>query len=135
MMILIAAAFVLGFVTGLRSITAIAVFYLSRAVTPLGVIFGIAALGEYVADLAPQTPARTQIGSQILRVIVGGIVGWLVATSIWGVVAGALGALAGTHLGFRARMWATARYGAIAPALVEDAVAIALGTATVIAIR
>ena len=80
----------LGFATGLRSLTPIAVLcwfgYLARlpvhyswahwSTTLVSVIvFTVLALGEYIGDKLPKTPARTAPFSLAVRVVFGGLVG------------------------------------------------------------
>jgi uncharacterized membrane protein len=125
----LAAAFVLGFVSGLRVFTAPAALYLERGGLT-GIVLAVAAVVEYVVDARPQTPSRTvpvQLGA---RVVSGAFVGWTVAEEFGspatGALAGIAGALAGTYGGSAARRWAITRFGAIPAAIVEDLVAIAL---------
>ena len=106
----------LGFATGMRTMTAVAVLcwaaYLGR--TPLGgtwafwmgmlvtaIVFTLAAVGEYVGDTLPRTPSRASTFPAISRMVFGALVGAAGAASIgepWagGVLAGVAGALIGT---------------------------------------
>src|ERR1700733_10683496 len=85
---------VLGMVTGMRSMTAMAVlcWFAYRGDLSLGdswaswaaklttaIIFTVLALGELVADKLPKTPNRTAPGPLLVRVVVGGLVGAIVA--------------------------------------------------------
>jgi uncharacterized membrane protein len=113
----------LGFATGLRTMTPIAVLcwfaYTQRlhlagtwgfwAATIVAVIlFTIAALGEYIGDKLPKTPNRTDAFPLASRAIFGGLCGALVATALHepiaaGIIPGALGALLGSYAGYWAR--------------------------------
>jgi uncharacterized membrane protein len=55
------AAFLLGCVAGLRTFTAPAVLLLVRNRTPLAYVLGLLAAVEYVADLNPKAPPRTNV--------------------------------------------------------------------------
>lgn len=142
----------LGVVTGMRCMTAIAA--LSWAVwlglvpeygwatwiAPLVVVllFTICALGEYVVDTLPQTPRRTTIGPALARVIVGSLVGAMVAKAIdepvaGGIIFGALGAIIGTWGGFFVRMTVARLFRRDLPAaLLESASAIALAVLAIV---
>ncbi|HVG26494.1 MAG TPA: hypothetical protein VM865_02725 [Acidobacteriaceae bacterium] len=129
----------LGVVTGMRSMTAIAalcwagwmglvpehgwaiwITYLVSAI-----IFTACALGEYVADTLPKTPSRTAPGPAIVRLIIGGLIGALVATAIYepvagGIILGSLGALIGTWGGYWMRMTAARMFGRDLPAAILE---------------
>jgi uncharacterized membrane protein len=136
----------LGVVTGMRSMTAIAA--LSWAVW-LGlvpeqgwatwaahlvvvIIFTVFAVGEYVVDTLPKTPRRTDFGPALARVVVGGLVGAMVAVAIdepvaGGIIFGAGGAVIGAWGGFFVRMTVARIFRRDLPAgLLESASAIAL---------
>ncbi len=136
----------LGVATGMRSMTAIAA--LSWAVW-LGlvpeqgwaawighlvvvILLTICALGEYVADTMPKTPRRTDLGPALGRVVIGALVGAMVAVAIdepvaGGVIFGAGGAIIGTWGGFFVRMTVARIFRRDMPAaLLESASAIAL---------
>src|ERR1700743_3955224 len=98
----------LGVVTGMRSMTAMAVlcWFAYRGDLPLdgtwaswagklstATLFTVLALAEYVADKLPKTPNRTAPGPLLARVVIGGLVGAIVAAGfggagIWGVFLG-----------------------------------------------
>lgn len=118
------AALLFGLVAGLRTFTGEAVFFGLRGGVA-GIVFPVLAVGEYVADLLPQIPARTQIGPMLARCASGAFMGWTVAHAP-GVVIGLIGALLATFGGYRARMLAITRIGAIPAAIIEDVVAIAI---------
>jgi uncharacterized membrane protein len=123
-------AFGLGIVAGLRTFTPIAAILLVRGGL-WGFVFAIAAAGEYVLDVLPNTPSRTGIVGLSARIISGGFVGWMIATmhadlGVSGAIAGVAGALIGTFAGHAARLAAIARIGGYPAAIVEDLVAIGL---------
>lgn len=136
----------LGVVTGMRSMTAIAA--LSWAVW-LGLVpeqgwatwvahlvvvifLTVCALSEYVVDTLPKTPRRTEFGPAVLRVIVGALVGAMAAVAIneplaGGIIFGAGGAVIGTWGGFFVRMTVARIFRRDLPAaLLETASALAL---------
>jgi uncharacterized membrane protein len=146
----------LGLMTGLRTMTPIAVvcwfayiglpgssgqgqlplvgtwaFWAGRLVTVI--VFTALALGEYVGDKLPQTPNRTAPGPLLARLAFGGLVGAIAATGMSGsttegIILGALGALTGAFLGFHVRKALVEKSGR--PdwnvALLEDASAVLL---------
>jgi uncharacterized membrane protein len=69
-----------------------------------------------------------------LRVFSGAFMGF-VAGRIIGAILGVIGAVIGTLYGYRARMAAIARFGAIPAAIVEDVIAIGLGFAAIECLR
>jgi len=113
----------LGVVTGMRSLTAMAVlcwfayrgdlplddtwaFWAAKLVT--AIIFTVLAVGEYVVDKLPKTPNRTVPGPLLARVVFGGLVGAIVAaglngSDVEGIILGVGGALIGTFGGFLIR--------------------------------
>jgi uncharacterized membrane protein len=124
------AAFLFGIAAGLRVFTGEAVFYGLRGHGLLRIAFPIAALGEYVADATPWIPARTQIPSLIVRIFSGAFMGHVAARQP-GAIAGGIGALIGTFGGYRLRIGAIARIGAIPAAVFEDLIAIGIAFAAV----
>jgi uncharacterized membrane protein len=115
--------FAIGFVAGLRAMTAPAVVvwaaHLGRldlhgsplsflgSVIAVGV-FTLGALAEYVTDQLPSTPNRTTPFPFGARIVMGGLCGAAVAIAgeqpvLSGVVLGAIGAVTGTFAGFHAR--------------------------------
>jgi uncharacterized membrane protein len=139
-------AVVIGFVAGLRSMTAPAAVswaacygWLNLDGTPLGfmgswvavAVFTVAALAEYVADKLPKTPSRTNTGSLIVRILLGGLSGAAVSaafggTLMVGAALGGLGAVIGTYTGYHVRRRLVTRFGVkdIVVALSEDVAAI-----------
>jgi len=145
----LALAFGIGVIAGLRAMTAPAVVtwaahlrwinltgtHLSfMGSIPAVAIFTLAAVAELVNDKLPKTPARTAPPSFIARIVmgalaaatlsVGGGASWLV-----GAVLGAIGAVVGTLAGYHIRKAIVA--GLHSPdfviALIEDVVAIGGG--------
>lgn len=123
MMSWILAIPLLGFVTGLRSMTGIVVLcwfayfgHLSvggtwaswMATLLAAVVFTLCALGEYVADKLPRTPNRTAPGPLVARLVLGGLAGAAAATGLAGsafegIILGSLGALLGAFVGYYVR--------------------------------
>src|ERR1700688_4541894 len=123
MMVWMLAIPVLGMMTGLRSMTPIAVvcwfaymghlpvegtwaFWTGKLAT--AVIFTLLALGELVADKLPQMMDRTDPAPLVTRLVFGGLVGAVGATGVLGsvlegVLLGAVGALLGTFGGYLVR--------------------------------
>ena len=111
----------LGFATGLRSMTPIAVLcwfayssQLSADWAPwishlsLAIVFTILALGEIAADKTARIPDRVSPAPLTWRLILGGFVGAIAATSMQGaglegVVLGVIGALIGAFGGYMLR--------------------------------
>lgn len=113
----------LGTLTGLRSMTPMAVlcwfayaghlpvdgtwaFWTARLT--VAVALTVLAVGELIADKLPKTPDRTALGPLIARLFFGGLIGAIVAAAldgpgIEGVILGVLGALVGTYGGFLIR--------------------------------
>jgi uncharacterized membrane protein len=143
--VILALAFVLGIVAGLRSMTppaaaawAVQFGWLDLEGTPLAFlesaparyILLAAMLGELVADKLPFTPDRTGVGPFTARIVSGGFAGaaltaGLDGSLVAGAVAGALGAVVGTLGGYRARI-GLVRAGVpdFPVALAEDTVAV-----------
>jgi uncharacterized membrane protein len=141
--------FVIGVVTGLRSLTGPAVTswaahlgWLSLIGTPMRfmssiitvTIFTLLAVVEFVADQLPSTPSRTAPVGLSARVLMGGLCGATVgvaggASIALGIVVGVLGALAGTYGGYYARTRSVKALGVpdVVIAVIEDIVAIGGG--------
>src|SRR5580704_12887251 len=120
---LFAFALGIGFVAGLRSLTAPAAVswaahlgFLSLQHTPLSfmgstaavAILTLLAAGEYVGDLLPKTPRRTLQGPLIARIVTGGLsAACLFASSnksiLVGALLGGIGAVIGAFAGYQAR--------------------------------
>jgi uncharacterized membrane protein len=142
---LLLCCFFIGFFTGLRSLTPVAVTawcVYSGALKPghpfswLGslpsvAIFTLLALGELVADKLPRTPNRTAPVGFIARILMGALTGATLAASASGSAAigallGVAGAVTGTFAGFKARTGIVRGLAVpdIAVALLEDLIAI-----------
>jgi uncharacterized membrane protein len=141
-------ALTIGFVAGLRSVTAPAAVswaacfrWLNLEGTPLqfmgsGVsvaIFTLVALAELVADKLPRTPSRTSAGPLIGRIVLGGLSGAALSVGfgnslLAGAALGGLGAVLGAYAGYHARRRLVARLKTrdLMIALGEDVVAIVL---------
>ena len=132
----------LGFATGLRTMTPMAVlcwfaysnhmpihqswaFWCTKLVT--AVVFTVLAAGELVGDKLPKTPSRISLVPLLARVAFGGLVGAIAATSLHGalpegVLLGVVGALAGSFVGYRLRTLLPQHFGCsdLPVAVVED---------------
>ena len=98
----------LGFVSGLRTFTPVAAVLLVRGGI-WGIVMAVAAVGEYVVDVLPNTPSRTQAMGLSARVVSGAFVGWMIATmhdgsGMFGAIAGIAGAVIGAYAGHAARL-------------------------------
>jgi len=142
-------AFGIGFVAGLRSMTAPAavawaahlgwinlsgshLHFMASAWT-VGILT-VGALGEFVADQLPATPARTTAVPLVVRIVTGALTGACLGVSgggyLWsGALIGAIGAITGAFGGYRARIGLVRALHVpdIAVAIPEDLVAIGLG--------
>ena len=113
----------LGFATGLRTMTPIAVlcwyawmhayevqgtwaFWTAKFVTVI--VFTVLAAGELIGDKLPRTPNRIAPGPLVARLVFGGLVGAIAALALQGpglegVVLGVFGAAIGSFVGFMLR--------------------------------
>jgi len=136
----------LGAVTGLRSMTPMAVLcwfaYVGHlpldgtwafwaAKLPVAIVFTLLAVGEYIGDKLPNMPNRTSPGPLIVRLFLGGLIGAIVAAGLDGPgfeggFLGVAGALVGSFGGFLIRREIVQRNGSKdwQVALVEDAIAV-----------
>jgi uncharacterized membrane protein len=136
----------LGFATGLRSMTPMAVLcwfsYLGylpvdgtwaqwTAKFTTAVIFTVLAAGELVGDKLPRTPSRTAPFPLLARVALGGLAGSIAATAMGGpglegVLLGVVGALVGAFGGAMVRRDVVAKLGCPdwPVAVIEDAIAV-----------
>jgi uncharacterized membrane protein len=141
--------FGIGVVTGLRSMTAPALVawaahlgWINLHGSPLAFmgsawavgIFTVGALGEFVADQLPTTPARTAAVGLTARIVIGLLSGACLGVaggvSYWlGALIGAIGAIAGAFGGYQARVRLVRGLHVpdAAIAIPEDLVAIGLG--------
>jgi uncharacterized membrane protein len=146
----LALALGIGIVAGLRSLTAPAAVswaaylgWLNLQGSPLAfmgstaavVIFSLLALGEYVADLLPQTPNRTTPGPLIARILTGGLSGACLCASagqslVAGAVLGGIGSVIGAFAGYqvRTRLVRGLKVQDMLIAIPEDLVAIGLAS-------
>jgi uncharacterized membrane protein len=137
---------VLGMVTGMRSMTAMAVlcWFAYRGDLSLddtwaswaaklttAIVFTVLGLGELVADKLPKTPNRIAPGPLLVRIVMGGLIGSIVAAGLngsefEGIILGVGGALIGSFGGFLIRREIVSRLDCKDwhVALAEDATAI-----------
>jgi uncharacterized membrane protein len=138
----------IGFVAGLRSLTAPAAVswaahlgWLNLQGSPLEfmgstaavAIFSILALAEYVADKLPRTPNRTTAGPLMGRIVMGSLAGACIAVSgaqslLAGMVLGGLGGVIGAFVGYelRRRLVSGLKVKDLVIAIPEDLLAIGL---------
>jgi len=141
--------FGIGVVAGLRSMTAPAIVawaahlgWINLSGSDLAFIgsawavgiFTLGALGEFVADQLPGTPARTTAVPLAARVVTGSLTGACLgvagAASVWlATLIGAIGAISGAFGGYQARVELVRILHApdFAVAVPEDLIAIGLG--------
>ncbi len=135
-------AFLIGATAGLRSLTPLAAVSWAARLgwLPLGntwlaffgfvytpYILAVLALGELVADKLPKTPSRKAPGPFLFRIVSGTLCGAaLTGGHAGGLIAGALGGVAGTLGGyeFRARLVKAIGGKDLPIALLEDVIAI-----------
>jgi uncharacterized membrane protein len=145
-------AVLIGFVAGLRSLTAPAAVSWAAHLgwldvgasalafmgsTPAVIGFSVAAVAEFGADLHPATPSRTTPGPLLARVVLGGLSGASLTVAegqsmLAGALLGGAGGLIGAFVGYHARTRLTAALGK--PKLIavlEDLIAIVLAVAIV----
>jgi uncharacterized membrane protein len=145
----LALIFAIGIIAGLRALTAPAVVCWAAHLGWLNLhnshlawmgsvaavaIFSILALAEIVNDKLPATGSRTAPPSLVIRSITGALAGTALAIAasqsvLLGIVLGALGALAGSFLGYevRHRIVTGLKIPDLPIALLEDAIAIGCG--------
>ncbi|RXH58487.1 DUF4126 family protein [Granulicella sibirica] len=136
---------VLGFATGLRTMTPMAIlcwfayfkalpldgtwgFWAANLIS--AIIFTVLAVGELIGDKLPRTPDRTDVVPLLARLFFGALVGGLAAvgaagSQFEGILLSLIGAAAGTFVGFMFRRFFAHHHGNDLPvALGEDAIAI-----------
>jgi uncharacterized membrane protein len=98
------------------------------------VLFSLGALVEYVVDLLPSTPSRTDIGPLVARIVLGLFTGACLAVAgslslTLDLLLGGLGAIAGAFGGYemRVRLVRSLRVPDAVIAIPEDLIAIGLG--------
>jgi uncharacterized membrane protein len=146
-------AITIGIVAGLRSLTAPAIVagaahigWLNLNGSPLHfmgstwtvTIFTALALGEFVADVLPNTPSRTAPVGLSARIVTGGLSGASMAVAggapIWlGAALGAVGGVAGAFGGYQGRVGLVRalHVSDFTVAIPEDLIAIGLGVLVV----
>jgi len=141
----------MGVVTGMRSMTALAVLcwfaWLGllpetrwaawSATIVAAIVFGLCALGEYAGDLSSRAPSRTTMFPLTARVLFGAVAGALAAhaqaqPAAGGVVFGVVGVLIGAYGGVSLRMRLAHKLGKDWPVGVGES-AVALGLAVLAA--
>jgi uncharacterized membrane protein len=142
-------AFGIGFVAGLRSLTAPAVVAWAAHIGWLNLhgsrlafmgstiavaIFSVLALGELIGDKLPWIPKRTAPGPLLARFLTGGLCGACLCAAVGtslvvGALVGGTGGVVGTFLGYHTRKSLVINLHAkdFIVAVCEDFVAIALG--------
>lgn len=142
----------MGVVTGMRSVTALAVLcwfawlgilpetgWAAWSATAVAtIVLGLCALGEYAGDLSPRALSRTSALPMIVRVLFGGVAGALCAQALTepvagGVLFGVAGVLIGAYGGVRMRVWLAKKVGRDWPVGVTES-AVALGLAVLAAV-
>jgi uncharacterized membrane protein len=140
-------AVLIGFVAGLRSLTApAAVSWAAHlgwldlegsALAFMGstlavIVFSVAAVAEFGADLHPATPSRTTPGPLLARILMGGLSGAALTLAagqsmLPGALLGGAGGLIGAFVGYQARTRLTAALGkGKLIAVVEDLIVLAV---------
>jgi len=142
----------MGVVTGMRSMTALAVLCWAAwlgllpetgwaawsATLVAAIVFGLCALCEYAADLSSRAPSRAAAFPLTVRLVFGAVAGALCARALMepmagGVVFGLMGVLIGAYGGVRLRVWLAKKLGRDWPVGVTES-AIALGLAVLAAV-
>ena len=142
----------MGVVTGMRSMTALAVLcwfawlgilpetgWAAWSATAVAtIVLGLCALGEYAGDLSSRAPRRTAAFPMIVRVLFGGVAGALCAHALTepvagGVVFGVAGVLIGAYGGVPLRVWLAKKVGRDWPVGVTES-AVGLGLAVLAAV-
>jgi uncharacterized membrane protein len=145
-MMIFVNAFLIGSASGSRALMGLAVVswaahfgnlpldhtwlaFLGYAFTPY--ILTLMEIGELVNDKLPKTPSRLAPPGFITRIVTGALCGLAIGLSsggmILGLVAGTMGAVAGTFGGAKARSLLAAKFGRDLPAaLLEDVAAIGI---------
>lgn len=147
----------IGFVAGLRSLTAPAAVSWAAHLgwlnlqgsslafmgsTAAVLVLSVLALGEYVADVLPGTPNRTKPGPLVARIVMGGLAGACISVSAghsWlaGAVPGAIGGVIGAFAGYeiRRRVVSGAKVKDAVVGVTEDLVAIGLAYALLVSVE
>jgi uncharacterized membrane protein len=120
----------LGFITGMRTLTPITVlcwfgwmgllpldpWAMWAGKLPVAIGFTLLAAVEYTADKYGRSPRPTRPAVLTLRIVLGGLVGAIIATSLdaptsEGIILGVLGALVGAFVAYELRHQLTRRIG------------------------
>ena len=126
------AAFLIGLVVGMRTLTAPAVLLWVRDRGGIwAIVVSIGAIVEYALDIHPKAGARTGPPGLIPRILSGAFCGWQLTamhggSAIGGALLGAVGAVAGTFGSLPLRMAAIKAIGLVPSGLTEDVLAIVL---------
>jgi uncharacterized membrane protein len=150
-MFILINAFLLGTASGLRALVGLAVVswtarlgclhlehtwlaFLGYAFTPY--ILSLMAIGEMVNDKLSKTPSRLISPQFITRIVMGTFCGVALGLStghlVMGLLAGAVGSVAGTLGGAKARAFGAKLFGRDLPAaLVEDVVALGIAVSAI----
>jgi uncharacterized membrane protein len=142
----VCAILAIGVLSGLRALSPIAVICWLALLHRLPVtgwasfvgskvavgLFSLGAVGELISDKLPKTPSRLKQPGFSIRIVTGGLCGLVLANAgsfslIGGALLGAIGAVAGSYLGYFARSRITGNLGLpdLPVALVEDIICIA----------
>ena len=142
----VCAIFAIGALSGLRALSPIAVICWLGLLHRLPLtgwdsfagskvaagLFSLGAVGELIGDKLPKTPSRLKQPGFSVRIVMGGLCGLLLAVAgsfslIGGLLLGAIGAIAGSYLGYFARSRITGNFGLpdLPVALAEDVICIA----------
>jgi uncharacterized membrane protein len=142
----VGAIFAIGMLSGLRALSPIAVIcwlamfqrvsvtgWVSFVGSKVAVgLFSLGAVGELISDKLPKTPSRLKQPGFSIRIVMGALCGLTLATTasfslVGGALLGAIGAVAGSYLGYFVRSRTTAKFGLpdLPVALVEDVICIA----------
>lgn len=146
-MVLFVMTVLIGFVSGLRTMTAPAAISIAAYLGWLQLadswaaflghwlavaIFVVLALAEFVTDQLPGTPSRTvpqQFGARILSgAFCGAVIGTIGGSLVLGLIAGVMGSVLGTLGGYEGRGRLVAAIGGkdLPIAILEDAIAVLL---------
>jgi uncharacterized membrane protein len=142
---IVAVVFAIGMLSGLRALSPIAVIcwlamlhrlpltgWVSFVGNKIAVgLFSLGAVGELVSDKLPKTPSRLKQPGFSVRIVMGAFCGLILATAgsfslPGGALLGAVGAVAGSYLGYFVRTGLTAKLGLpdLPVALLEDVICI-----------
>jgi uncharacterized membrane protein len=120
--VLLAVAFGIGIVAGMRSMIAPAAVAIARGAPVLATFLIAGAVGELIMDKLPKTPSRLRPPTLLLRCLSGALSAFFLVGTIASVLLGLAGALAGSYGGAAFRH----KFPGLPAAFVEDAAAIVL---------